>query len=52
MMYKTMKTTMGHKYTVRMAEDSKAERVLYWLAVTILPLIGSIGLTLLWIKGA
>ena len=46
MMYTTMKTTMGHKYVVRMAEDSKAERILYWIAVTVLPLIGTVGLTL------
>lgn len=51
MIYKTMKTTLGHKYVVRMAEDSKAERILYWLAVTVLPLIGTVGLTFLWIKG-
>ena len=52
MMYKTMKTTMGHKYRVRMAEDSKAERILFWLAMTALTFIGTAGMTFLWIRGA
>ena len=50
-MYKTMKTTMGHKYRVRMAEDSKAERILYWVVLTVLPFITAAGMMLLWIKG-
>ena len=50
-MYKTMKTTLGHKYRVRMAEDSKAERILYWLVLTVLPFITAAGMTLQWIKG-
>ena len=47
-MYKTMKTTLGHKYRVRMAEDSKAERILYWAAVTVLPFVGTVGMLMLW----
>ena len=50
-MYRRMRTTSGRRYTVRMAEDSKAERILYWAAVTVLPFIGTVGMMMLWIRG-
>ena len=50
-MYRRMRTTSGRRYTVRMAEDSKAERILYWAAVTVLPFVGTVGMMMLWIRG-
>lgn len=51
MYYRTYKTTMGRKYRMRITEDEKAERELYWLAVTVLPFITAAGMMLLWVKG-
>jgi len=48
-MYKTMKTTMGHKYRMRMAEDEVAERDLFRLAVVALPFFGTILLMAVWL---
>lgn len=50
-MYKTVKTTLGHKYRMRMAEDEKAERILFWFVLTALPFIGAAGMTFIWMKG-
>lgn len=50
-MYQRMKTSSGRRYVVRMAEDSKAERILYWAAVTVLPFIGTVGTLMLWMRG-
>ena len=52
MRYKTLKTTMGRKYRVRMSEDEVAERDLFRLAVIGLPFLASVLMTILWIKGA
>ena len=51
MYYRTIKTTMGHKYRMRTAEDPRMERILSVLAVTVLPFIAAAGMMLLWIKG-
>ena len=48
-MYKTMKTTMGHKYRMRMAEDEVAERDLFRLAVVVLPFLGTVALMAVWL---
>ena len=48
-MYKTMKTTMGHKYRMRMAEDEVAERDLFRLAVVTLPFLGTVALMAVWL---
>ena len=40
-MYQRMRTSSGRKYVVRMAEDSKAERILYWAAITVLPFVAA-----------
>jgi len=48
-MYKTMKTTMGHKYRMRMAEDEVAERDLFRLAVVALPFLGTVALMAVWL---
>lgn len=50
-MYQRMRTSSGRRYIVRMAEDSKAERILYWVAVTVLPLVGTVGMLMLWMRG-
>ena len=49
--YRTVKTTMGHRYTVRMAEDERKERMLYWMAITVLPFVTAAGMMLIWLKG-
>ena len=46
-MYKTMKTTMGHKYRMRMAENEESERSLFRLAVVLLPFVTSVLFTAL-----
>jgi hypothetical protein len=40
--YKTLKTTEGRKFRVRMSEDEQAERELYWMVVTCLPFLASV----------
>ena len=50
MYYKTLKTTMGRKYRVRMTDDEVAERDLFRLAVIGLPFLASVLMTILWIK--
>ena len=49
MQYKTLKTTMGRKYRVRMTEDEIAERDLFRLALFALPFFGTILLMLVWL---
>lgn len=48
-MYKTLKTSMGRKYRVRMTEDEIMERDLYRLAVVALPFFGTVLLMLVWL---
>lgn len=50
--YRTMKTTTGRRYSVRQAEDEKAERLIYWTTVTGMTFIGTILMMLIWVKGA
>ena len=46
--YKTLKTTMGHKYRVRMAEDEAAERDLYRLTIIALPFVCSVLMSIIF----
>lgn len=48
-MYKTLKTSMGRKYRVRMTEDEIMERDLYRLALFALPFFGTVLLMLVWL---
>ena len=52
MRYRILKTAEGRRFRVRMSESETAERVNYWLAVTVLPFVASALMTLIWIKGA
>lgn len=49
MKYRTFKTTMGRKYKVPMTEDEIAERSLFRMAITVLPFLGTILLTAVWL---
>ena len=49
MKYKLMKTTMGRKYYVRMADDEVAERILYRIALVVLPFITSVLMMAVWL---
>ena len=49
MKYRTLKTTMGRKYRIRMTEDEIAERELYRLAVVALPFFGTVLLMAVWL---
>lgn len=51
MYYRQMKTTMGHRYRVRTAEDPVMDRILMVLSVTVVPFVAAVGMMLLWIKG-
>ena len=50
--YKTVKTTMGHKYLVRQTEDEVLERRIYWAAVAVLPFLSAALMMTIWLKGA
>ena len=52
MYYIRCKTTMGRKYRMRSPYDARAERILYWLAITVLPFVAVAGMMWLWLKGA
>lgn len=47
--YRVMKTTMGHKYRMRMAENEESERSLFRLAVVAMPFFGTILLMAVWL---
>ena len=49
MQYKTLKTTMGRKYRIRMTEDEIAERDLFRLAVVALPFFCTILMMAVWL---
>ena len=49
MYYKTLKTTMGRTYRVRMSEDDVAERDLFRLVLFALPFFGTILLMAVWL---
>ena len=48
--YKTVRTTSGHRYVVRMAGDAAAERWIGWIVSALVTFAGSAGMFLLWIK--
>ena len=47
--FRTYKTTLGHKYRMRIAEDEKHERSLFRASVVILPFLASVAMTLVWL---
>lgn len=42
-MYKRYKTTMGHRYTMRISEDEQNERWMYYAALVLSPLVAVFG---------
>lgn len=46
--YRVMKTTMGRKYRMRMADNEVSERELFRIVVVLLPLLASVLLTAAW----
>ena len=50
MKYKVLKTTEGKRYKVPMSEQETREQVLYWMAITLLPFIGSALMFFVWVK--
>ncbi len=48
--YKTFKTTMGRKYTVKMTAEEIAERELFHMALVLVPFLAAAGMFLLWVK--
>ena len=49
MKYRTVKTTMGRKFRVPMTDDEVAERSLFRMAITVLPFLGTVLLTIVWL---
>lgn len=49
MKYRTVKTTMGRKFRVPMTDDEVAERSLFRMAITVLPFLGAVLLTAVWL---
>ena len=49
MKYRTVKTTMGRKFRVPMTEDEISERSLFRMAITVLPFLGTVLLTIIWL---
>lgn len=47
--YKVMKTTMGRKYRMRMADNEVSERELFRLAVVVVPFLGTVLLLAAWL---
>lgn len=47
--YRVMKTTMGRKYRMRMADNEVSERELFRLAVVVVPFIGTVLLLAAWL---
>lgn len=48
--YKRMRTTTGHRFTVRMAEDEFAGRWIGRIAAAVLTFTTAAGMFLLWVK--
>ena len=48
--YRMERTTTGHKYMVRMADDEVAGKILYNIALVTIPFFASALMFLLWIK--
>lgn len=49
-MYKTYKTTIGHKIRVRMSQEEVSARWLYRFALVAVPFISSIVMFYIWVK--
>jgi len=47
--YRTIKTTMGRKYRMRIPEDELAERRLFHAALVCLPFFGTIAMMAVWL---
>ena len=50
MMYRSYKTTMGRRYRMREPYDARLERILFKVAVVVLPFVAAAGMTWLWIR--
>ena len=50
MMYRSYKTTMGRRYRMREPYDARMEKILFYVAITVLPFVTAIGMFALWIK--
>lgn len=50
MYYRAYKTTMGRKYRMREPYDARAERILFRVAIVVLPFVTAAGMMWLWIK--
>lgn len=48
--YQRMKTTLGHRYYVRMADDEVAGRIIYRAALVVLPFLASALMFFIWVK--
>jgi hypothetical protein len=51
MMYKTVKTSMGHKFQVQMKPEEVRERRLMGFALTVVPFLASMALFGIWVSG-
>ena len=47
--YRTFKTTLGHKYKVRMSAEEQAEKELYRFVRVVVPYIGTVLLMIVWL---
>lgn len=50
MVYRTIKTTTGHKFKVKMSDAEIRGRRMYWAAVTVLPFVTSALMFWIWVK--
>lgn len=48
--YMRVRTGSGRRYSVRMAEDERAGRFLYWFSLVTMTFVSAAGMFLLWIK--
>jgi hypothetical protein len=51
MRYKTVKTSMGHKFKVEMSAQEIRERRLMGFALTVVPFLASMALFGIWVSG-
>ena len=49
--YRRYKTTMGHKYVMRMPDEEVAERILFRVVLTVVPFLPAAAFTFLFFKG-
>ena len=52
MVYRTIKTSEGKKFRVRLSDHEVVDRRIYWAAVTVLPFVSSVLMFLIWVKAA